>query len=156
MAGSYMSREGYLKIKAEIERLKKVKIELSREIGEAAAQGDLSENFGYVAAKEKQAETLRRIDDLEQKLKSAQLIENLSINKDEARIGATVTLKEKESGEEFVYTLVGGEESDPLKGKISVESPLAQGVLGAKVGQDLKVTLPAGIRQFQVVKVEYL
>src|SRR3989338_965453 len=119
MSETYLTREGYEKLRLELERLKKRKVELSREIGEAAEQGDLKENAGYTASKEKQEEVLRRINEIQIKLKSARLIDELELPKGEIRIGAKVTLKEKESGEEFVYALVGGEESDPLQGKIS-------------------------------------
>jgi transcription elongation factor GreA len=155
MAETYMSRAGYEKLKKELENLKIEKQALSKEIGEAASQGDLSENFGYHAAKARQGEILQRINVLEGKLKSARLIEELKVNKDEARIGATVTLREKASQEEFIYTLVGAEEGDPANGKISVMSPIAQAILGAKVGQEINVNLPAGQRVFAVVTVEY-
>ena len=78
----------------------------------------------------------------------------MELPKGEIRIGAKVTLKEKESGEEFVYALVGGEESDPLQGKISVHSPLAQGILGLKVGKEAKIFLPDGVKVFKVLKIE--
>ncbi|MBI4056406.1 MAG: transcription elongation factor GreA [Elusimicrobia bacterium] len=150
----YLSREGYEKLENELQKLKKMKVELSKEIGEAMEQGDLRENAGYTAAKERQAEVLRRIVEIEQKLKGAKLIDELNLPKDKVRIGTKVTLKEKESGEEFVYTLVGEDESDPLEGKISVHSPLAQGILGLKMGKEANVSLPTGIKVFKILKVE--
>ncbi|MBI4051498.1 MAG: transcription elongation factor GreA [Elusimicrobia bacterium] len=150
----YLTREGYEKLESELQRLKKLKVELSREIGEAMEQGDLRENAGYTAAKERQAEVLRRIAEIDEKLRKAKLIEELNVSKDEIRIGAKVTLREKESGEEFVYILTGQEEADPARGTISVHSPLAQGLLGLKAGQEAKINLPAGLRSFKILKVE--
>jgi len=152
---TYLTREGREKLVAELEKLKKLKPEISKEIGEAMEQGDLRENVGYTAAKEKQAEILRRIVEIEQKLQSARLIEELNVAKDEVRIGATVTLREESSNEEFVYTLVGGEEADPLNGTISVHSPIAQGILGLKSGDKAQVEIPVGKRKFKILKIEY-
>jgi transcription elongation factor GreA len=155
MADFFVTREGYEKLKTELEELKKLKTQLSHEIGEAMAQGDLRENAGYTAAKERQADVLRRIYEMDAKLKSARLLDTLTIDKSETRIGATVTLFEEASGEEFVYSLVSTDEADPIEGKISVESPLAQGLLGTKAGQKVRITLPAGQKLFKIVKVEY-
>jgi len=155
MSETYMSREGYEKLKKDLEKLKEEKKQLTQEIADTRAQGDLSENFGYHAARAKQGEVMNRMALIEKKLESARLIEDLAIDKNEARIGATVTVKEKESGEAFSYTFVGPDESDPMNGKISVMSPLAQSILGAKVGQEVTAQLPAGERIFKVVKVEY-
>lgn len=152
---TYLTREGREKLVAELSRLKKLKPEVAKEIEEAMEQGDLRENVGYTAAKEKQADILRRIVDIEAKLQNVRLIEELHVPKDAIRIGATVTLREQSSKEEFVYTLVGGEEADPLKGTISVHSPIAQGILGLKSGDKAQVELPAGTRHFHVLKVEY-
>ncbi|MBI4248350.1 MAG: transcription elongation factor GreA [Elusimicrobia bacterium] len=154
MAGSYLSRKGYEKLVTDLAKLKEHKRKLSKEIGEAAEKGDLRENAEYTYAKERQAEILRRIDEVERKIRTAQIIEELDIPKDEVRIGVKVTLQEKESGEELAYTLVGEEESDPLGGKISVFAPLAQGVLGHKMGDEVSVDLPAGRKTFKIVKTE--
>ena len=153
MNDTYLTREGYEKLHLELEKLKKLKTELSKEIGEAMEQGDLRENAGYTAAKERQAEILRRIGETEFKLKGARLIEEMNLPKGEVRIGAKVTLKEKDSGEEHVYTLVGSDESDPVRGKLSVYSPLAQGLLGLKAGKEAKIPLPAGVKSFKILKV---
>ena len=154
MGETYMSRAGYQKLEKDLEKLKEEKKQLSQEIADTRAQGDLSENFGYHAARAKQGEVLKRIHEIEEKLKNARLTEDLKVPKDEARIGATVHLKD-DDGDDYEYTFVGPDEADPLKGKISVMSPLAQAVLGAKVGQTVTAQLPAGQRVFKVVKVEY-
>ncbi|MCX5782842.1 MAG: transcription elongation factor GreA, partial [Elusimicrobia bacterium] len=133
----------------------KIKTELSSEIGEAMSQGDLRENAGYTAAKERQAEILRRINELETKLKKAQLIETLNVNKSSARIGATVTLKDCAGQRETCYTLCGPDEADPSQGRISIHSPIAQGIMGKKEGQECVINLPKGEKVYTLVKVEY-
>ena len=151
----YVSRKKYEDLVNEIKRLKEQKAQLSDEIGEAAAQGDLKENAEYHAAKEKQAETLRRIDDLEMKLRNAEITDDLAVDHSEARIGATVTLKDLVADIEFTYTLVGSMESNPDKGLLSVKSPLASGVLGKKQGETFTVELPRGTKKYKLVKLEY-
>jgi transcription elongation factor GreA len=150
----YLSRDGYEKMRTELEALRKVKAELSAEIGEAASQGDLRENAAYTYAKEKQAMTLKRIDELEMRMRNSQITDTLTVDKSLARIGATVTLKTKDGGES-VYTLVGADEADPVSGKISVSSPLAAGILGRKTGEKFKVTLPRGEKEFTLEKISY-
>ena len=105
-------------------------------------------------ARAKQGEVLKRMHEIEEKLKNARLVEDLQLNTDEARIGATVTLKD-DDGDDYEYTLVGPDEADPMKGTISVMSPLAQAILGARKGQEVTANLPAGKRNFKVVKVAY-
>jgi len=155
MGETYLSREGYEKLRLQLMDLKTLKAQLSKEIGEAMEQGDLRENAGYTAAKERQAEILRRMGEIETKLQSARLIEEIQGPKDEVRIGAKVTLVLEGDADEFVYTLVGPEESDPSRGRISVQSPLAQGLLGKKVGQEATLSLPGGQKRFRLLRVDY-
>ena len=151
---TYLTREGFEKLRREMASLQKEKQELSKMIGEAREQGDLRENAGYQYAKDKQAEVMRRIIDLEQKLKNVRLIEETKIAKDEIRIGATATLKELSSGSEFKYMFVGQEESDPSHGKLSVHSPLGEGLLGHKKGETVAVDLPAGRKEFKNLTID--
>ena len=154
MAGeTYLSREGFEKLRKDMDNLQEQKRELSKMIGEAREQGDLRENAGYQYAKEKQAEVMRRIMELEQKLSKARLIEETKVAKDEIRIGSKATILELTSKSEFSYTFVGAEESDPSSGKLSVTSPLADGLLGHKVGETVVINLPAGQKQFKIVKI---
>ena len=97
----YVSRKKYEALVNELKDLKNLKAELSNEIGEAAAQGDLKENAEYHAAKEKQTETLIRIQELEIRLRNAQITDDLTVDKSEARIGATVTIQDMEAGAVF-------------------------------------------------------
>ena len=128
----YVSRKKYEELLEELKNLKEIKQQLSQEIGTAAAQGDLKENAEYHAAKEKQAETLSRINELELRLRNAQITDDLTVDKSEARIGATVTIVDQAADLEFTYTLVGPSEANPDKGLLSVKSPLANAVLGKK------------------------
>jgi len=153
MADTFLTRAGYEKLRKELEPLVKQKQQLSRDIGEAREKGDLSENAEYHCAKEKLGEVMNRISKIQDKLQSAKIIDELKAPKDTVSIGCKITLQD-EDGNEFAYSLVGEDESDPDEGKISVYSPLAQGLLGKKVGEQVQVELPAGIRVFKILKTE--
>lgn len=151
----YVSRKKYEELLGELKTLKEEKARLSEEIGTAAAQGDLKENAEYHAAKEKQAQTLALINELELKLRNAEITDDLAVDQSEARIGATVTIEDQAAGIEFTYTLVGPSEANPDKGLLSVKSPLANGVLGKKEGDTFEAQLPRGPRTYKLVKLEY-
>ena len=151
----YVSRKKYEELLGELKALKEEKARLSEEIGTAAAQGDLKENAEYHAAKEKQAQTLALINELELKLRNAEITDDLTVDKSEARIGATVTIEDQAAGIEFTYTLVGPSEANPDKGLLSVKSPLASGVLGKKAGEVFEAQLPRGPRKYKLIKLEY-
>ena len=155
MSEVYLTREGYEKLKEELIRLNNEKNEIVREVEETRAQGDLKENAGYHAAKERQGMILSRIHDLQTKLNTAKLIDKLEINKDEIRLGATVTMLDEASKNQLVYTLGSSDEADPGQGRISVTSPLAQGLLGAKAGAQVRVKLPGGEKVLNIIKIEY-
>ncbi len=151
----YVSRKSYEKLRQDLEDLKKLKTQLSEEIGEAARQGDLKENAEYHAAKEKQAETLSKINDLEIRLRNASITDDLDVDKTEARIGATVTIEDLEDGEQSSYTLVGSMESNPEKNLLSVKAPVAAALLGKKEGDVFEVILPRAKRKYKLIKMEY-
>jgi transcription elongation factor GreA len=152
MAETYLTRAGYEKLREELKALMKQKNQLSLDIGEAREKGDLKENAEYHSAKEKVGEVMGRIGKIQDKLESAKIIDEMNIPKDIVAIGTTVTLEDSD-GDTMEYALVGEDESDPSEGKISVQSPLAQGLLGKKVKQTVEVALPAGLRQFKILKV---
>jgi transcription elongation factor GreA len=127
---------------------------LSKEIGETREQGVLRENAGYQYAREKQAETIRRIAEISDRLAGAKIIDDMNLPKDQVIIGMRVTIKDLSDNEEYEYTLVGAEESDPAAGKISVHAPIAQGLLGHKVNAEVDVVLPAGKSKFKILKIE--
>ena len=147
-----ITKSGLVHLKAELKILITVdRLAIRKAIAEARAHGDLSENAEYHAAKEKLGEIMGRIAKIQDHLAGARLIEDLKIKKNEVQIGVKVTLKD-EDGDEYEWTLVGAPESDPAKGRISVDSPLAQGLLGHKVGEKVKVDLPAGATTFKILK----
>jgi transcription elongation factor GreA len=155
MSDVYLTRDGYEKLKEELVKLNREKLDISNEVEETRAQGDLKENAGYHAAKEKLGMIFSRIHDLQTKLQNAKLVEDLQINKDEIRFGATVTMLDGVLKNRLVYTLCSADEADPGQGKISVASPLAQGLLGAKAGTTVRVKLPSGEKSLEILKVEY-
>jgi len=155
MAEIYLTKDGFEKLQAELTELKRQKNELSVEINEAREQGDLKENAGYIYGKEKQNQVMTRIGELELRLRSAKLVDNLTVNKDQISLGATVTMRDEKTGNTLVYTLSSADEADPSEGRISVSSPLAQGLLGAAQGASVKILLPSGEKQLAILKVEY-
>lgn len=152
MADTYLTRSGYEKLKKDLESLMKQKSQLSLDIGEAREKGDLKENAEYHSAKEKMGEVMGRIGVIQDKLQSAKIIDEMDIPKDTVAIGTQVTLEDSD-GDTVEYALVGEDESDPMEGRISVQSPLAQGLLGKKVKQTVDVQLPNGPRTFKILKV---
>ncbi|PIS47864.1 MAG: transcription elongation factor GreA [Elusimicrobia bacterium CG08_land_8_20_14_0_20_51_18] len=155
MPDIYLTKEGFKKLKEELDKLNNEKMELSREIQETREQGDLSENAGYQYAKEKQNLVLKRIAELENRLKTSRLVDEFTVNKEEIRIGAIVKLLDLKSSKELVYILTSSDEADPVNRKISVSSPMAQGILGARAGETKKVSLPNGEKEFKILSIEY-
>ena len=155
MSDVYLTKEGYEKLKEELARLNNEKAEIAREVEDTRAQGDLKENAGYHAAKERHGIILNRRHDLQTKLHTATLVDNLEVNKDHIRLGATVTMVDEASKNQLIYTLGSVDEADPGQGRISVSSPLAQGLLGAKAGEKVRIKLPSGEKVLNILKVEY-
>lgn len=150
----YLTREGYEKLIKELKFLKTVRRrEISEKIGQAIAHGDISENAEYDAAKEAQALNEKRIAELENKLSCARIIESEDISKDEVRIGATVKLKDLDTGEELQYTLVSELEADFSQGKISVTSPVGRTLLGHKKDEAVEIKIPAGILRYKILEI---
>ncbi len=148
---------GAEKLRAELTRLKAVdRPAVIQAIAEARAQGDLSENAEYDAAKEKQGFIEGRIADLESKLSNAQLIDPATVDA-EGRIvfGATIELEDLESGETVTYQIVGDDEADIKLGQISVSSPIARALIGKYAGDTVDVQAPGGVRQYEVLDVLY-
>ncbi len=151
----YLTKEGFEKLQAELAELKKQKNDLSVEINEAREQGDLKENAGYIYGKQKQEVVMKRINELELRLRAAKIVDNLAVNKDEVRLGATVTMRDENTRATIIYTLSSADEADPSEGRISVSSPLAQGLLGSSEGATVTVRLPSGEKRLSILKVEY-
>lgn len=149
-----MTREGYEKLKKELEYLKTTKRrEIADDIAKARAFGDLKENAEYDAAKNNQALNEKRISDYEERLINAQLLDDVKIPKDQVFIGATVLLKDLKNQDEFSYSIVPQDEANFDEGKISVNSPIAKGLLGLKVGDSAEIKIPAGVLKYKVLKI---
>jgi transcription elongation factor GreA len=148
---------GAEKMRAELQKLKSVeRPAVIQAIAEARAQGDLSENAEYDAAKEKQGFIEGRIADLEGKLSNAQIIDPKTLDVDGRIVfGATVELEDLESGDSVTYQIVGDDEADIKLGMISVSSPIARALIGKHAGDSVDVQAPGGVRQYEVLDVQY-
>src|SRR6267143_6010118 len=145
-----MTRAGYDRLAAELDRLKRVdRHAITKAIAEARAHGDLPENAEYHAAREKQSFIEGRIAELEAKVGAAEVIEPPTSG-DRVTFGSTVLL-EDEAGKEVRYQIVGSDESEPAKGRISILSPLARALIGKTVGTTVTAQLPAGKKTFDIV-----
>jgi transcription elongation factor GreA len=150
----YLTKDGHKKLLEELEYLKTVKRrELSKAVGEARAHGDISENAEYDAAKEAQALNEKKIAKLEEKLSRGRILDDENIPKDKVLIGARVKLKDLDSEEELEYTLVSDVEADYAEGKISITSPVGQGLLGHKENGIVEIKTPAGISRYKILKI---
>lgn len=149
-----LTHAGMEKMEKELIELKTVKRhEVAQKIKEARAQGDLSENAEYDAAKEEQGNIESRIVELEKTLRNAQVIDEDETSLDKVSLGCTVVLYDHEFEENITYTIVGSTEADPMSGMISNESPVGAALLGAMVGQEVEVTTPGGVMKFKVLEI---
>ncbi|WP_147072684.1 transcription elongation factor GreA [Sulfuriferula plumbiphila] len=145
-------------LRQELHRLKTIeRPSVITAIAEARAQGDLSENAEYDAAKEKQGFIEGRIADLEGKLSSAQIINPAELDADGRVVfGATVELEDLETGAMVTYQIVGDDEADIKQSKISISSPIARALIGKSAGDTADVQAPGGVRQYEVLDVSYI
>lgn len=145
-------------LKAELQRLKSVeRPSVIEAIAEARAQGDLSENAEYEAAKERQAFVEGRIAELEAKVSNAQVIDPNELNADGRVVfAATVKLLDMESDDEVTYQIVGDDEADIKEGKVSINSPIARAMIGKEAGDVAEVVAPGGIREYEILDVLYI
>jgi len=150
----YLTRSGLEKLTEELDFLKKEKRrKLSQAVGDARAHGDISENAEYDAAKEAQAQNEERIAQLEYKIACARIIDDEDMPKDEVLIGASVVLKDLNTGEVLEYTLVSETEADYAGGKISVTSPVGAGLLNHKEKDVVEIKVPAGVLKYEIIKI---
>lgn len=151
-----MTRSGYDKLKAEVEQLETVEMpKLAQRIAAARSEGDLSENAEYHGARESQGMLQAKINMLRDKLARAVIVERAKEVTNEVVFGATVVVKDLEFGDEEIFVLVGAGEEDYDSGKINVASPLAQGLLGRKVGEKVSIDVPAGTMKFHILEVRF-
>jgi transcription elongation factor GreA len=149
---------GAEKLKAELQRLKSVeRHSVIQAIAEARAQGDLSENAEYDAAKDKQGFIEGRILELESKLAAAQVIDPAQLEADGRVVfGATVDLEDEDSGAKVTYQIVGDDEADLKQGLISISSPIARAMIGKEAGDVAEYDAPGGTRSFEILEVRYV
>ncbi len=157
MATIPITQRGAEKLKAELDRLKKVdRPAVIQAIAEARAQGDLSENAEYDAAKDRQGFIEGRIQEIEGKLAAAQVINPATLDADgKVVFGATVDLEDEASGDAVTYQIVGEDEADLKLGLINVGSPIARALIGKEEGDVAEVQAPGGVRHWEVVDVRY-
>jgi transcription elongation factor GreA len=153
-----LTRRGAEKLKAELHQLKSVERHaVIQAISEARAQGDLSENAEYEAAKDKQGFIEGRIKELESKLAAAQVIEPSTLDAEgKVVFGSTVDLEDEESGNKVTYQIVGDDEADLKLGLISISSPIARALIGKESGDVAEVQAPGGLRRWEIVDVRYV
>ena len=152
-----MTRKGAEQLKQELHRLKTIeRPAVIQAIAEARAQGDLSENAEYDAARDKQGFIEGRIADIEGKLGTAQIIDPCELQADGRVVfGATVDLSDESNGEEITYQIVGDDEADLKQGRISINSPIARALIGKESGDVAQVAAPGGVRQYEILSVHY-
>lgn len=158
MATIPITRRGAEKLKAELHQLKTVqRPAVISAIAEARAQGDLSENAEYDAAKDRQGFIEGRIRELEGKLAAAQVIDPSALDAGgKVVFGATVELEEEDTGEQVRYQIVGEDEADLKEGLINISSPIARALIGKEQGDTAEVQAPGGIKHYEIVAVHYV
>jgi transcription elongation factor GreA len=151
-----MTPEGYQKLQEDLDKLLKIdRPKNIKDIAEARAHGDLSENAEYHAAKERQSFLEGRIRDLQSKLATAEVIDPSKINQSRVAFGAKVKVLDAETGEEHVFILVGPDEADAKKGKISISSPVGKSLLGKEVGDAAIVRAPAKTMEYEILEIGF-
>ncbi|MDP2753785.1 MAG: transcription elongation factor GreA [Nitrospirota bacterium] len=151
-----MTPNGYQKLQEELERLLKVdRPKNIKDIAEARAHGDLSENAEYHAAKERQSFIVGKIQELKTKLALAEVIDPSRINQSKVAFGAKVKVLDIEADEEYVFTLVGADEADVRNGKISINSPVGRSLLGKEVGDTAIIKAPARTMEYEILEINF-
>lgn len=151
-----MTREGYDKIKAEVDHYENVEMpKIAEKIAAARAEGDLKENAEYHGQREAQGLLQAKINMLRGKLARASIVDPATMPKDEVGFGATVLVKDVDLDDEETFILVGAGEEDYDTGKILITSPIGQGLLGKKIGQTAEIKVPKGVIKFEVLEIRY-
>ena len=150
-----ISVEGYKRLEKELDELKKERPAVIQAIKEAREEGDLRENAGYDAARERQGMLEARINHIESRMIRFEVIDIDTLQSDRAVFGATVTVEDMDSGEQKTFTLMGPDEADHTKGTISIESPVGRALLGKQEGDEISVQVPKGRVDYEVVSVTF-
>lgn len=152
-----MTAEGHKAIDDELRHLKSVeRPAVIQAISEAREHGDLSENAEYHAAKERQGWIEGRLQELEDKLARAQVIDTTKLSGDTVKFGATVTVVDEDTDAEATYKIVGDDEADVKSGKISISSPIARALINKETGDVVEVTAPGGVKTYEILKVQWI
>ncbi|MGB9699473.1 MAG: transcription elongation factor GreA [Thermodesulfobacteriota bacterium] len=149
-----MTKEGYMKLQEELDRLKKVeRPQVLQALNEAAALGDITDNADYRVAKERRDYIESKIKELDDKLARAQIIDPKDINTEKVVFGCTVLLGDLESDKQVRYKIVGADEADIKNGRISINSPVAKALIGKQVGDVVTVVVPSGKKEFEILEI---
>ena len=152
-----MTAEGYAALDDELKRLKSIeRPAVIAAIAEARSHGDLSENAEYHAAKERQGWIEGRIAEIEDKISRAQVIDVSKLSGKQVKFGATVTVVDEDTDDEARYQIVGEHEADVKRGRLSLTSPLARGMIGKEPGDQVEVQTPSGVKGYEILKVEWV
>ncbi len=152
---TYITKEGLEKLKAELDQLMTVeRPKISKQIAEARDKGDLSENAEYDAAKDAQGMLELKISQMQEIISNSRIIDESKLDNSKARILSTVTIENKKTKQKMTYTLVPDQEADLKAGKLSVNSPIAQALLGKKVGDSADVKVPAGVISIKLLEIK--
>lgn len=150
----YVTKDGLLKLKKELEQLTNIeRPAISKQIGEAIEKGDISENAEYDAAKDAQGMLEAKIAVLQNQIANARILDESKINTSKVQILNIVTIKNQKNGATMKYTLVPESEADLKLGKISINTPIAKGLMGKKVGDVVDIKVPSGIIPFEIVEI---
>ena len=152
-----MTAEGYKALDEDLKRLKSIeRPAVIAAISEARSHGDLSENAEYHAAKERQGWIEGQIAEIEDKISRAQIIDVSKLSGTHVKFGATVTVVDEDTEDEARYQIVGEHEADVKRGRLSLTSPLARGMIGKEPGDVVEVITPAGVKAYEILKVEWV
>jgi len=157
MAQYFLTEKGYLKLKEEIEQLDKLlKNDIAKQIATAASHGDLKENGEYLAAKERQAHTANRLRQLQERFSGANVVRREELLPEESvTFGKRIRIRDIDSGRERECVILGEGETDPTRGIIAYNSPLASALIGRQQGEKVPVQLPAGARTYEILECEF-
>ena len=151
-----MTAAGFTRLQDELRRLKSTdRPAVIRALAEARVHGDISENAEYLAARERQSFIEGRVLELEDKIARAEVIDVSKLSGKVVKFGATVTLADEETEEEAVYQIVGEDEADISKGRLSVTSPVARALISKTIGDNVEVSTPRGARSYEIVKAQF-
>ena len=151
-----ISVDGFKRLESELHELKKQRPEVIQAIKEAREEGDLKENAGYDAARERQGMLEARINHIESRMPLFDVIDLDSLASESVIFGATVKLEDVETGEQKTYTLLGADEAEPSTGSISIESPVGQALLGKEEGDEVIVHAPRGKIEYEIIDITFL